>query len=169
MKGKLTITVHKGRDLKDTSLLSLSKIDPYVVLWTTGDKMKTKVHQNGGRAPNWEQAFILNLEGKEDMLHLHVYDKETFSDASIGRADILLPSLKYNQAEWYNIVDKDNFSKVTGAIQMTCKFEGTGLTIASSTSTSTSTQQTTQSTQQVQQVQQVQQTQQVQQQQQVQQ
>jgi hypothetical protein len=126
MKGKLTITVHKGKDLKDTSMLGLSKIDPYVQLWCEGDKYKTKVHANGGRAPTWEQAFIINLDGKEDMLHLHCYDKETFSDASIGRADILLTNLKYNVAEWYNIVDKDNFSKVTGAIMMTIKFEGTG-------------------------------------------
>ena len=47
---------------------------------------------------------------------MHCYDKETFSDDSIGRADIPLKQLHFNKSEWYNIVDKDNFSKVTGGM-----------------------------------------------------
>lgn len=47
------------------------------------------------------------LEGKEDILHLHCYDKGTFSDVSLGRADIPLKQLHFGKPEWYNIVDKD--------------------------------------------------------------
>jgi hypothetical protein len=125
LSGKLTLTIHKGKDLKDTNLLS--KQDPYVEVWVEKEKFKTKVHEKGGTAPVWEQSFIFNLNGKEDVLHLHCWDKETISDDSIGRADIPLKQLKFNKSEWYPVVDKDNFSKVTGSILMTVSFVGTGL------------------------------------------
>jgi len=125
MKGKLTVTVHKARGLKDTNLVA--KLDPYVQLWTDGEKFKTKTHENGGTTPSWEQSFIFNLEGKEDSVHFHVWDKETLSDDSVGRADLNLKTgIKYNVQEWYQLVDKDNFSKKTGEVLLTFTFTGTG-------------------------------------------
>lgn len=81
----------EAKDLHNTELLT--KMDPFVTLkaGNSSENFKTKIHKDGTsgpsalrcpsrllpghRAPKWNQSFIFNLNGKEDALHIAVWDK----------------------------------------------------------------------------------------------
>jgi hypothetical protein len=61
-------------------------------------------------------------------MHLKAWNKETITDDQIGRIDYPLNELDLSgKPQWYNIKEPDNFSKSAGEIQITMKFEGTGI------------------------------------------
>jgi len=93
------------------------------------------VHEDGGQNPVWEQSFIFNLEGKEDVVHIHVFNKELVSDALVGRADIGLKELAVDEAKWFTCFDPSNFKKSHGSVLITTKFQLPGVlgAIASAT------------------------------------
>jgi len=124
--GKLTLNVVAGKGLKDMELIG--KMDPYVVLKCGKEEFKTKVQKKAGCNPTFNQSFIFNLEGKEDVLHVNVLDEELVSDAHIGRADLnLLNLVKTDKATGYQLVSKDDFKKVTGELILKVEsFIGTG-------------------------------------------
>jgi len=126
MKGKLTITVIEAKELKDTELIG--KMDPYTTVEIGKEKFKTKVQKKAGKTPHWNQTFIFNLEGKEDALHVNVFDEELISDDHIGRVDIPLTKLvATNAAVWYQLIDRNDFHKVTGQLAIRVdSFVGTG-------------------------------------------
>jgi Ca2+-dependent lipid-binding protein len=49
--GKLTVSLIKGSDLRDTNLLS--KMSPYCIMQIGNEKLKSKEHNNAGRNPVW--------------------------------------------------------------------------------------------------------------------
>jgi len=124
--GKLTLNVVAGKNLKDMELVG--KMDPYVVLKCGKEEFKTKVQKKAGTNPTFNQSFIFNLEGKEDALHVNVLDEDLVSDDHIGRADINLANLvKTDKPVAYQLVNKDDFKKVTGELILKVEsFVGTG-------------------------------------------
>jgi hypothetical protein len=125
MRGHLTVTVHRAVDLQDVQ--AIGKQDPYCKLNVGSETFKTKVHDNGGVNPVWEQAFTFNLDGKEEFLHIMINDKDVLTDDCIGRADIALVSLaETSEPQWFAVVDRSNFKKLCGKIQLTGDFKGTG-------------------------------------------
>jgi len=125
MKGKLTVTVLEAKELKDTELLG--KMDPYVVLEVMKEKHKTKVMKGAGTQATFNQAFIFNLEGKEDSLHVRVMDEDLIKDDQVGRVDIPLKTAAAATGPvWYQLVDFDNFKKITGQVHLKVEFVGTG-------------------------------------------
>ena len=53
--GLLHINVVQGRLTRDVE--AFGKQDPYVKITYQGTKYKTRVHENGGKNPVWNQAF----------------------------------------------------------------------------------------------------------------
>jgi len=126
LKGKLTITVIEVKDLKDTELIG--KMDPYVKLECGKEHHKTKTMKHAGRNATFNQTFIFNLEGKEDSLHIHVMDEELISDDHVGRVDIpLQKAASITDKFWYQLVDRNDFHKMTGQVCVQVSFVGTGL------------------------------------------
>jgi len=129
IRGKLTVTLNSCRALKSTELVG--KMDPYVIVNITGnkdEKFKTKVVKGGHENPTFDQAYIFNLEGKEDLLHVNVWNSRTLGDDHVGRLDLSLDNLDLSgKPRWYQLKDRSNFTKVNGEISMTCIFEGQGL------------------------------------------
>lgn len=82
------------------------------------------------REPVFNQTFLFNLSGspEEQDLHLRVYDSEVLTDSYIGRADHNLFTLleKGGGEHTFDLFDPENFRKVTGRIEISCNFEGTG-------------------------------------------
>jgi hypothetical protein len=125
MKGALTVTAHLAANLKDTA--TMGKQDPYCKLVVGSTTFKTKVHNDGGRNPVWQQAFLFNLEGKEDVLHIYVMEQGTMSDSDIGRCDIDLKTLcSHLGKKAYPLVDRSNFTQSAGTMELTAEFKGTG-------------------------------------------
>jgi len=129
LRGKMTLTIHSARGLAVKELIG--KMDPYAVAHISGskdEKFKTKVAQDQHQTPVWEQSYIFNLEGKEEILHVNVWNQATLGDDHIGRLDLTLDGLDMSgKPAWYQLKDKQNFSKQTGEVRMSVVFEGTGL------------------------------------------
>jgi hypothetical protein len=124
-KGKLTLTVHRGEELRDVQLIG--KQDPYCELTIGSEKFKTKVHDDGGKNPVWNQAFLFNLDGKSDKLSVLIKDKEVLSDRNIARVDIpLMTLLKEEKQQKIQVYNPENFTQVAGSLYVTAQFEGTG-------------------------------------------
>jgi len=118
--GKLELKVCRGERLKDMELVG--KMDPYCTLQCGGEKFKTKVLKKAGTNPVWNQNFIFNLDGKtEPILHVMVMDSDLISDDCIGRLDIPLADLcKTHHEQKFQVVDKNNFKKITGDLYLQC-------------------------------------------------
>jgi len=115
--GPLTVTVHRGTGLKDVELVG--HMSPFVELWTQKDtKFKTKVAKHAKSEPVWEDGFIFNLDGKESMLHIRVYDHRTVGHSLIGKADIDLKLLRFGEKTMYDIVHDDDSGNLRGRIEM---------------------------------------------------
>ena len=124
--GKLTLNVVAGKNLKDMELIG--KMDPYVVLKCGKEEFKTKVQKKAGTNPTFNQSFIFNLEGKEDALHINVFDEDLVSDDHIGRCDIPLHKLvETDKQVAFQLVSKNDFKKITGDLILKVEsFVGTG-------------------------------------------
>jgi len=134
IKGELTVKVIRCHDLAPSRLMG--KMDPYVKLKVVEggntEKFKTKVCENGHTAPEWNQAFLFNIDaGAEATLHIRVLDSELLSDTCIGRADIpiraTLESLDpSNSSRTFDLHHPDEFRKMTGKIDLSFSFRGEG-------------------------------------------
>jgi len=94
------------------------------------EKFKTKIMKDAGKTPVWNQNFIFNLDGKtEPAIHINVMDEGTVTDSVIGRLDLPLADLCKSTAEQkFQIVDPDNFKKLTGEVTIQCvSYSGTVL------------------------------------------
>jgi hypothetical protein len=78
--------------------------------------------------PVFDQTFLFNLTGVETDLHLRVYDSELLSDSYIGRMDSSIVELLKagGGAKTYDLFDPENFRKVTGKIDISVRFDGSG-------------------------------------------
>ena len=121
VKGTLTMTIHRAKELHNVELIG--SMHPYVELWTIGEKFKTKACKD----TVWEQSFIFNLNGTEDVVHIRVRDSRHLSDTIIGRADIPLRALAVNEAKWYTVVHPDNFAKSAGSLLITTNHQAPGV------------------------------------------
>jgi len=116
----------EGRNLAVVQLVGTQ--DPFCEVKCGKENFKTKVHDDGGTKPKWNQSFIFNIDGTDDAIHFLVKNKNLLSDANIGRADV--PLEKFAAAEgdtWYQLVDVDAFKKTAGDVLVSVSFAGTGL------------------------------------------
>jgi hypothetical protein len=106
-------------------------MDPFVEVWIAGgsdEKFKTKVVKDGHQNPTFEQSYIFNLIGQEDLLHVNVWHEATLGNDHIGRVDVALDLLDMSdKPHAYQLKDRSNFSQQTGDIFISMKFEGHGL------------------------------------------
>lgn len=88
MEVTLNLRVCDGKLYRDTELTG--KMDPYVSLEIGGQKLKTKVHDNAGKFPKWDQDFTVKTK-LNTVLNYKVYDQETLgSDDLIGEGSFEL-------------------------------------------------------------------------------
>lgn len=120
---KLIITVIEGKGLKETNLFT--KMTTYVHFKCGGEEFKTKPAEKQDKNPKFNnQSFIFNLDGKEDVVHILIYSKETLSDDRIGRMDVKIADLaKAEKPTWFSVFDMDNFSKERGHLCLSVECE----------------------------------------------
>jgi len=128
-RGKLEVTLIQAADLRDTE--AFGKQDPYLKVGvgdrgSTSVSYKTSVKDGAGTSATFNETFIFNLEGKEELLKVSAWDKERMSDDKIGSEWFELGEvIKYNNKNhWYTITI--NGDKPAGKIELLAKFEGTG-------------------------------------------
>ena len=58
-----------------------SKMDPYVVIETRNQKLKTRTLDGAGKTPKWDQVFDVDVKYIGDDMKITVYDEDlTASD-----------------------------------------------------------------------------------------
>ncbi|OVA17190.1 C2 calcium-dependent membrane targeting [Macleaya cordata] len=90
VRGVLSVTVISAEDLPAADIMG--KADPYVLLQMkkTQSRNKTRV-VNDCLDPVWNQTFDFVVEdGLHDMLHLEIYDHDTFGKDYMGRCILTL-------------------------------------------------------------------------------
>ena len=70
--GTLRLHVIEAKLTRDTEWFS--KMDPYVEIETRDGKLKTKVMDEAGKHPRWDQVFDLTVKYIGDDMKVTVYD-----------------------------------------------------------------------------------------------
>jgi hypothetical protein len=89
--GVLEVLVVEGKGLKSVS--ALSKQDPYVKLMMDVEQVRSKVHNNGGKNPTWNQTLCLNVIPGQTILKVECWDSDLVSDDYIGGAVVNLEQI----------------------------------------------------------------------------
>ena len=71
-EGILTITLKEGKLTRDTEFLG--KMSPYCTIMFKDQKLKTKIHYDGGKKPKWDNEFQLQVSSPTEEMVLRVWD-----------------------------------------------------------------------------------------------
>lgn len=100
--GKLTIHILEAKLTRDTE--TFGKMDPYVVINTRQQRIRTKTMQNAGKNPKWSnEFFVIDVKYIGDDMHLEVFDEDVVDSDLIGEATIKLSSFCNGQGidDWF--------------------------------------------------------------------
>ncbi len=119
--GALTVLVVSGKNLKDMD--AIGKMDPYVLLkYGKSQELKSRVLNEAGTNPNFNQSFTLELDGSSHVLSIDVMDEDVGSSDHVGRCDIPISQLiKSNDAKSYQLTAKKDGKTATGEIVIKCE------------------------------------------------
>ena len=90
-----------------------------------GTKYKTRIHENGGKNPVWNQTFVLQLGSTTDDIKFEVKDNDAVGATIIGQATIKASSLCINGGvrDWFTV---DFRGRSAGQILIESKFTPKG-------------------------------------------
>ena len=80
--GVLKILVKKGKLYRDTE--TIGKMDPFVEIEYKNKKYRTRVKEEGGKLPVWNQTLEIPLESLLDEIKVACYDQDSFTNDLIG-------------------------------------------------------------------------------------
>ncbi|CAF2714655.1 unnamed protein product [Rotaria sp. Silwood2] len=90
--GYFTLTIAEAKLAKNSGLLGLIKMDPYVSFRIGHVAYDTPTATGGGKNPQWKASYRINLFKGMDRIHLEVYDQRNFTeDSFIGECEIVIP------------------------------------------------------------------------------
>jgi len=101
-------------------------MDPYVVIKYRQEVLKTKEHTDGGKTPQWNETFEIDVKYVGDDVRIEIVDSETIGkDEVIGFADVKLSSMCMQQPldEWWSIQHK---GKKAGQVHLKCVWKPAG-------------------------------------------
>jgi len=122
-EGILSLKIPEAKLYRDTEVMG--KMSPYVTMVYKGNKLKTKVHDYGGKLPKWTDEFKLDVTSVSDEIVLRVWDQDLTTSDAIGFVKIKMSSLVINCGidDWFTIMF-DN--KPAGEIRLTSEFAPVG-------------------------------------------
>jgi len=99
--GTLKLEVIEAKLTRDTDFWT--KMDPYVVIETRQQKVRTNTLQGAGKTPKWNQSFDIDVKYIGDDITLTILDEDVTSSDKVGMAVIKLSSLCVNGGldEWF--------------------------------------------------------------------
>jgi len=122
-KGLLTLTPVEGKLTRDTEVMG--KMSPYITIVFKKHKLKSKIHDYGGKKPVWGDEFVLDVESPTDEMVLRVWDQDLTSSDAVGFTKVKMSSLMINCGveDWFTIM-YDN--KPAGEVKLKSHFEPEG-------------------------------------------
>ena len=80
--GRLQLTVVEARLTRDTEFFG--KMDPFCQVEYRQQKFKTKVKQNAGKTPVWNETFTVDVKYIGDDFYVKVFDEDVTENEAIG-------------------------------------------------------------------------------------
>ena len=122
-EGILTLMIKEGKLQRDTEMFG--KMSPYCTVVFNGKKLKTKVHNNGGKTPKWGDKFQIEVSSSTEEIMLRVWDQDLTTSDAVGFTKIKLSAFMINNGieDWYQVV-YDN--KPAGEICIVSEFAPVG-------------------------------------------
>ncbi len=80
--GELFIKVIGAALIRDTE--ALGKMDPYFQITYNGEVYKTKVISEGGKNPQWNESFDIEIKSLQDEIKFTVYDEDSMTNDLVG-------------------------------------------------------------------------------------
>jgi Ca2+-dependent lipid-binding protein len=118
--GTLKICVVEARLTKDSGTFTTQ--DPYVMFENRYDRFKTKVAQDGGKEPQFNEDFEMDVKYVGDDFKMRIYAKNSImSDDLLGEAEIKTSGLCMAGGidDWWKVGIKGEDG---GAIRFRCEF-----------------------------------------------
>ena len=127
-EGILSLRPLAGTDLGGVSARSgFSRVppSPYLTIGYKNNKYKTKVHDGGGKEPQWKDEFTLEIDSAADELVLRCWDQDLTSSDAVGFIKLKMSSLIINCGveDWFTIMYEN---KPAGDIKLKTHFEPKG-------------------------------------------
>jgi toll-interacting protein len=142
--GYFTLTIAEAKLVKNSGILGIIKMDPYVSFRIGHVAYETPIATGGGKNPQWKASYRINLFKGMDRIHLEVYDQRNFTeDSFIGECEIIIPREVMEgetRQHWYPLMGRQaNASENQGDILVIMSFTSTRATNQPSAASSTST------------------------------
>lgn len=77
----------------DTDMLTLMKMDPYVVITLGAERQRTQICRNGGKNPFWNETLYFNNMNNDQVMQIEVWDKDYLTkDDIVGAGQLNIAS-----------------------------------------------------------------------------
>ena len=125
--GKLRLHIIDAKLTRDTE--TFGKMDPYVIINTREQRIRTKTAQDQGKTPKWNECMDIDVKYIGDDLHLQVFDEDVTCSEIIGENRIKLSSFCVGNGidEWFEIQHK---GKKAGSVHMRAEWFPSGQPLA---------------------------------------
>ena len=122
--GNLRLHIVEANLKRDTE--AFGKMDPYCIINTRNQRVRTKTANNMGKKPRWEGEFMdIDVKYVGDDLLLQVLDEDVTSSDLIGESTIKLSSFCIGNGidDWFSIQFK---GKEAGKVHLRSEWKPTG-------------------------------------------
>jgi Ca2+-dependent lipid-binding protein len=86
------LTVHEGKLIRDTE--AFGHMDPFVMVTYNSQKFRTKVLEDAGKKPKWEETLEIPIESlEEDRIKITCYDEDVMMDDFVGEEEFSVSDL----------------------------------------------------------------------------
>jgi len=102
--GKLRVHIVQAKLTRDTE--AFGKMDPYVIINTRQQRVRTKTANNEGKKPKWPGEYMdIDVKYVGDDMTVQVFDEDVVGSELVGETVIKLSSLCIGTGldEWFNI------------------------------------------------------------------
>jgi len=101
--GILTLEVREGKLTNDTEMIG--SMSPYATIVFNGKKLKTKVHNGGGKNPVWGDKFQFEVTSYTEEIFLRIWDQDMTTSDAVGFTKVKMSSLMINNGteDWYTV------------------------------------------------------------------
>ena len=126
VSGTLTLNVHEGRLTRDVN--AITTMDPYLKFNCRQQEFKTKVKENEGKNPKWEEIHEVDVKYIGDDIEFELYSQNSLSsDSLIGKFRIKVSALCVNKGvdDWWTVMHQD---KACGMIHLSSHWKPDGVT-----------------------------------------
>ncbi|CAK4670302.1 hypothetical protein LEN26_011240 [Aphanomyces euteiches] len=101
---ELQVTVKRAVDLRDVQMIG--RQDPYCDVLLGNLAFRTRVHENGGTDPFWEETFVIPVANPQvEELDVFIRDSGWISDEHIGTCRIPVSAFLHGQYvdQWFPV------------------------------------------------------------------